>query len=143
MPVVISLLNALTGLAAAATGFELENNVLIVSGMLVGASGTLLTVKMGRAMNRSITNVLFGAFGQVSAGAAATAAAGSGAVRSTTVDDVAVMLGYAQKVVIVPGTAWRSPRPSTTCARSPTCSRRAASRSATRSTRSPGACRAT
>jgi NAD(P) transhydrogenase subunit beta len=65
MPVVISLLNAFTGLAAAATGFELENNVLIVSGMLVGASGTLLTVLMGRAMNRSIANVLFGAFGQL------------------------------------------------------------------------------
>ena len=71
MPVVISLLNAFTGLAAAATGFELENNVLIVSGMLVGASGTLLTLMMGRAMNRSIANVLFGAFGQVQAGAAA------------------------------------------------------------------------
>src|SRR4029453_9686202 len=65
MPVVISLLNAFTGLAAAATGFELENNVLIVSGMLVGASGTFLTIMMGRAMNRSIANVLFGAFGQV------------------------------------------------------------------------------
>src|ERR671936_1269464 len=61
MPVVIALLNAFTGLAAAATGFELENNVLIVSGMLVGASGTLLTLLMGRAMNRSIANVLFGA----------------------------------------------------------------------------------
>src|SRR5581483_8986945 len=60
MPVVISLLNAFTGLAAAATGFELQSNVLIVSGMLVGASGTLLTLMMGRAMNRSITNVLFG-----------------------------------------------------------------------------------
>src|SRR6185312_3420654 len=61
MPVVISLLNAFTGLAVAAGGFELENNVLIVAGMLVGASGTLLTVMMGRAMNRSIGNVLFGA----------------------------------------------------------------------------------
>ena len=69
MPVVISLLNAFTGLAAAATGFELENNVLIVSGMLVGASGTLLTLMMGRAMNRSIANVLFSAFGQIQAGA--------------------------------------------------------------------------
>ena len=68
MPVVISLLNAFTGLAAAATGFELENNVLIVAGTLVGASGTLLTLMMGRAMNRSIANVLFGAFGQVSRG---------------------------------------------------------------------------
>ena len=69
MPVVISLLNAFTGLAASATGFVLHNNVLIVAGALVGASGTLLTLLMGKAMNRSITNVLFGAFGQVQAGA--------------------------------------------------------------------------
>jgi H+-translocating NAD(P) transhydrogenase subunit beta len=103
MPVVISLLNAFTGLAAAATGFELESNVLIVSGMLVGASGTLLTLMMGRAMNRSITNVLFGAFGQVSAAAAAVAAGDGGQVRSATAEDVAVMLAYANKVVFVPG----------------------------------------
>ena len=76
MPVVISLLNAFTGIAAAATGFELQNNVLIVSGMLVGASGTLLTLMMGKAMNRSITNVLFGAFGQVPRRPAAAAAGG-------------------------------------------------------------------
>jgi NAD(P) transhydrogenase subunit beta len=100
---VISLLNAFTGLAAAATGFELENNVLIVSGMLVGASGTLLTLLMGRAMNRSIANVLFGAFGQVAPAAAAAAATNGGTVRSATAEDVAVMLAYAQKVVIVPG----------------------------------------
>jgi NAD(P) transhydrogenase subunit beta len=103
MPVVISLLNAFTGLAAAATGFELSNNVLIVSGMLVGASGTMLTLLMGRAMNRSIANVLFGAFGQVSAGTGAATGAGGGTVRSATADDVAVMLAYASKVVIVPG----------------------------------------
>jgi len=103
MPVVISLLNAFTGLAAAATGFELSNNVLIVSGMLVGASGTMLTLLMGRAMNRSITNVLFGAFGQVSEGTGAAMGAGGGTVRSATADDVAVMLAYASKVVIVPG----------------------------------------
>jgi NAD(P) transhydrogenase subunit beta len=103
MPVVISLLNASTGLAVAIGGFELENNVLIVAGMLVGASGTLLTVLMGRAMNRSIANVLFGAFGQVSAGAAAAAASDGGTVRSATADDVAVMLAYAHKVVFVPG----------------------------------------
>jgi len=102
MPVVISLLNAFTGLAAAATGFELENNVLIVAGMLVGASGTLLTLMMSRAMNRSIANVLFGAFGQVSPAAAATDSDG-GAVRSATAEDVAVMLAYAHKVVVVPG----------------------------------------
>jgi NAD(P) transhydrogenase subunit beta len=103
MPVVISLLNAFTGLAAAATGFELESNVLIVSGMLVGASGTLLTMMMGRAMNRSITNVLFGAFGKVTAEAAAVAAGDGGNVRSATAEDVAVMLAYAHKVVFVPG----------------------------------------
>jgi NAD(P) transhydrogenase subunit beta len=104
MPVVISLLNAFTGLAAAATGFELENNVLIVSGMLVGASGTMLTVLMGRAMNRSVANVLFGAFGQIAAPAAGAAAgAVDGQVRSASAEDVAVMLGYASKVVFVPG----------------------------------------
>jgi proton-translocating NAD(P)+ transhydrogenase subunit beta len=105
MPVVISLLNAFTGLAAAATGFELQSNVLIVSGMLVGASGTLLTMMMGRAMNRSIGNVLFGAFGQlqVAPAGAAAAAAGDGAVRSATAEDVAIMLAYARKVIIVPG----------------------------------------
>ena len=102
MPVVISLLNAFTGLAAAATGFELENNVLIVSGMLVGASGTFLTLMMGRAMNRSVANVLFGAFGQIQA-ASGDVTATNGTVRPTTADDVAVMLAYAQKVVVVPG----------------------------------------
>ena len=104
MPVVISLLNAFTGLAVAASGFELENNVLIVAGMLVGASGTLLTVLMGRAMNRSIANVLFGAFGQVSESAAAVAAGtDGGSVRSANAEDVAVMLAFAHKVVFVPG----------------------------------------
>jgi len=103
MPVVISLLNAFTGLAVAATGFELENNVLIVSGMLVGASGTFLTMMMSKAMNRSIANVLFGAFGQVTEQAAATAAGGTGTVRSASADDVAIMLAYAQRVIIVPG----------------------------------------
>jgi NAD(P) transhydrogenase subunit beta len=102
MPVVISLLNAFTGLAAAATGFELNSNVLIVSGALVGASGTLLTLLMGRAMNRSIGNVLFGAFGQVQAGAG-VATALEGTVRSVNAEDVAIMLSYAQRVVIVPG----------------------------------------
>jgi len=104
MPVVISLLNAFTGLAVAIGGFELENNVLIVAGMLVGASGTLLTLMMGKAMNRSLGNLLFSAFGQVSAGAAAVAAGDAGGtVRSASADDVAVMLAYAHKVVFVPG----------------------------------------
>ncbi|HZP71957.1 MAG TPA: NAD(P)(+) transhydrogenase (Re/Si-specific) subunit beta [Gaiellaceae bacterium] len=103
MPVVISLLNAFTGLAVAAGGFELENNVLIVAGMLVGASGTLLTLMMGRAMNRSIANVLFGAFGKLAVVDGAATAGANGTVRPTTADDVAVMLAYAHKVVVVPG----------------------------------------
>jgi H+-translocating NAD(P) transhydrogenase subunit beta len=103
MPVVISLLNAFTGLAAAATGFVLHQNVLIVSGMLVGASGTLLTMLMGRAMNRSLGNVLVGAFGQIAAGPEGAAATDGASVRSTSADDVAVMLAYAKRVVIVPG----------------------------------------
>jgi NAD(P) transhydrogenase subunit beta len=103
MPVVISLLNAFTGLAASATGFVLHQTVLIVSGMLVGASGTLLTLMMARAMGRSVANVLFGAFGQVQAAAGAAAATTDGAVRPTTAEDVAVMLAYAQRVVVVPG----------------------------------------
>jgi NAD(P) transhydrogenase subunit beta len=102
MPVVISLLNAFTGLAVAAGGFELENNVLIVAGMLVGASGTLLTLMMARAMNRSVANVIFGAFGQLQTGSAGVVGT-DGTVRPTTADDVAVMLAYAQKVVVVPG----------------------------------------
>jgi H+-translocating NAD(P) transhydrogenase subunit beta len=104
MPVVISLLNAFTGLATASTGFVLSNNVLIISGTLVGASGTLLTQMMGRAMNRTITNVVFGAFGTGSGGAAAVGPGGvDGQVRATTAEDVAVMLAYARRVVIVPG----------------------------------------
>ncbi|MGZ4258018.1 MAG: NAD(P)(+) transhydrogenase (Re/Si-specific) subunit beta [Gaiellaceae bacterium] len=103
MPVVISLLNAFTGVAVAISGFELENNVMIVAGALVGASGTLLTMMMGRAMNRSIGNVLFGAFGQVSEAAATAAATDGGTVRSASAEDVAVMLAYAHKVVFVPG----------------------------------------
>ena len=103
MPVVISLLNAFTGLAASATGFVLDSTVLIVAGMLVGASGTLLTLLMAKAMNRSIANVLFGAFGQVQAGAGQARADDGRTVRATTADDVAVQLSFARKVVVVPG----------------------------------------
>jgi NAD(P) transhydrogenase subunit beta len=103
MPVVISLLNAFTGLAASATGFVLDSTVLIVAGMLVGASGTFLTLMMAKAMNRSITNVLFGAFGQVQAGPAGERADDGRTVRATTPDDVAVQLSFARKVVVVPG----------------------------------------
>src|SRR5581483_10755236 len=103
MPVVISLLNAFTGVAAAATGFVLSQNVLIVSGMLVGASGTLLTLMMARAMGRSVSNVFFGAFGQLQTTTEGAVAADGGTVRSTTPEDVAVMLAYADRVIVVPG----------------------------------------
>jgi NAD(P) transhydrogenase subunit beta len=103
MPVVISLLNSFTGLAAAATGFTLHNNLLIIAGTLVGASGALLTQMMSRAMNRSLANVVFGAFGTGGGTAVAGPAGAQGTVRSASADDVAVMLGYARRVVIVPG----------------------------------------
>jgi NAD(P) transhydrogenase subunit beta len=103
MPVVISLLNAFTGVATAATGFVLDQNVLIVSGMLVGASGTLLTLMMARAMGRSVANVFFGAFGQLQVAEGEEGAAGGGTVRSASAEDVAVMLAYADRVIIVPG----------------------------------------
>jgi H+-translocating NAD(P) transhydrogenase subunit beta len=105
MPVVISLLNAFTGLAAASSGFVLDNNALIIGGTLVGASGTLLTILMGRAMNRSLANVLFGAFGGGPAGGPAAAAgdADGRMIREVTADDAAVMLAYASQVMVVPG----------------------------------------
>jgi len=103
MPVVISLLNAFTGIAASATGFVLDSTVLIVSGMLVGASGTLLTLMMAKAMNRSVANVLFGAFGQVQAGAGGPREDDGRTVRATTPEDVAVQLSFARKVIVVPG----------------------------------------
>jgi NAD(P) transhydrogenase subunit beta len=104
MPVVISMLNAFTGLSAAGAGFALDNTSLIIAGSLVGSSGTLLTILMSRAMNRSLANVLFSAFGSAVA-AAPGAAAGDGdrSVREATVPDVATMLAYADKVIVVPG----------------------------------------
>jgi NAD(P) transhydrogenase subunit beta len=104
MPVVISLLNAFTGLSVAAGGFVLNNFALIVAGTLVGASGTLLTTLMSQAMGRSIVNILFGAFGQIQAGAGGAAATAEGkSVRSGSPEDVGTMLAYARKVIIVPG----------------------------------------
>jgi H+-translocating NAD(P) transhydrogenase subunit beta len=102
MPVVISLLNAFTGLSAAATGIALDNTSLIVAGMLVGASGSILTNQMAVAMNRSVPAIVAGGFG--GGGAIAAAADDSDkSVRSTSADDVAIQLSYADKVVIVPG----------------------------------------
>ncbi len=104
MPVVISLLNSFTGLAVAITGFALNSTVLIISGTLVGASGTFLTMAMATAMNRSLGNVLFGAFGAVKqAAGGATGASGGGTVRSASADDVATLLAYSRSVIIAPG----------------------------------------
>ena len=103
MPVVISILNSLTGLAAALTGFVLHNQMLVVAGVLVGASGTLLTLLMSTAMNRSVANVLFGAFGAGGSGAATADAGVHRTVRQTTTEDTAIALAYARSVVIVPG----------------------------------------
>src|SRR6476659_3478072 len=101
MPVVMSLLNSYAGLASAATGFVLKNNVLIIAGTLDGFSGFILSILMCRAMNRSMTNVLFGAFGS----AATSAAPGDqqGTMREVSLDDIAVQMAYANKVVFVPG----------------------------------------
>jgi NAD(P) transhydrogenase subunit beta len=99
MPVLIALLNSYAGLASAATGFVIANNVLIIAGMLDGGSGFILSIVMCKAMNRPITNVLFGAFGSVSE-AAATA---TGSMREANLDDVAVQLAYARQAVFVPG----------------------------------------
>jgi NAD(P) transhydrogenase subunit beta len=101
MPVVMSLLNSYAGLAAAATGFALSNNVLIIAGTLDGFSGFILSILMCRAMNRSMTNVLFGAFGSVSDVAAGDGE--QGMMREVGLDDVAVQLAYAKQVVFVPG----------------------------------------
>jgi proton-translocating NAD(P)+ transhydrogenase subunit beta len=103
MPVVISLLNAFTGLAVAASGFTLNNFALIVAGTLVGASGSLLTKLMSDAMGRSLTNTLFGAFGEVKAGATSAAGAAGRQVRAGTPEDLATLLAYSRRVIIVPG----------------------------------------
>jgi H+-translocating NAD(P) transhydrogenase subunit beta len=102
MPVVMSLLNSYAGLAAAATGFALSNNVLIIAGTLDGFSGFILSVLMCRAMNRSMTNVLFGAFGSVSPDAE-TSDGEQGTMREVGLEDVAVQLAYANQVIFVPG----------------------------------------
>jgi len=104
MPVVISMLNAFTGLSAAATGMVLNNPALIVAGMIVGASGSILTNLMATAMNRSIPSIIAGGFGGGGAVAGAEGAGEhSGTVRSTSAADAAIQLAYANRVVIVPG----------------------------------------
>jgi NAD(P) transhydrogenase subunit beta len=100
MPVVISLLNSLSGVAAAMAGFVISNSALIIGGALVGAAGFILTVQMGEAMNRTIANVLFSGFGATVAGPVSTA---DKPVKSATPEDVAIALAYAQNVMVVPG----------------------------------------
>ncbi|MDR9396408.1 NAD(P)(+) transhydrogenase (Re/Si-specific) subunit beta [Pontimonas sp.] len=101
VPIVISLLNALTGLAVAASGLVLGNTLLLVGGTLVGASGTILTREMAQAMGRSVTNTIFGAFkGGSTAG---STEASDRPVRSSSAEDIAILLGYANRVIIVPG----------------------------------------
>jgi NAD(P) transhydrogenase subunit beta len=102
MPVVISLLNSFTGLAAACGGFLYDNKAMLTGGILVGSAGTLLTIVMCKAMNRPLSNVIFGAFGGGSDGAAAAGNQG-GTVKDINVADLAVLMNYSRKVVIVPG----------------------------------------
>ena len=101
VPIVISLLNALTGLAVAASGYVLGNVLLLIAGTLVGASGTLLTNLMAKAMGRPLTSTLFGAFSGTTAGGGGTGS--DRPVRSSSANDVAIMLGFANKVILVPG----------------------------------------
>lgn len=103
MPVVISLLNSYSGIAASMAGFVLGNNLLIVSGALVGAAGLILTQIMCKAMNRSLFNVIFGSFGGDDSAGASGGADGDKSVRETSAEDLAIQVAYASKVVIVPG----------------------------------------
>jgi NAD(P) transhydrogenase subunit beta len=103
MPVVISLLNSFTGLAVAADGFAINNLAMVVAGTLVGSSGTLLTLRMCQAMNRPITNVLFGAFGSSGGNTATSGKLAGQSVKPIQTDEAALLLSYAQSVVIVPG----------------------------------------
>ena len=103
VPVLISLLNSFTGLAVAASGFVLHSVVLVVAGTLVGASGTLLTQKMSQAMGRSLPNILFSAFGSVITATGGAEGDTTRSVRSASAEDVAILLAYANKVIVVPG----------------------------------------
>jgi len=103
MPVVISLLNSFTGVAAACGGFLYDNKVMLVGGILVGSAGTLLTIVMCKAMNRSLLNVLIGNFGGGSAAASGDSQKVAGSVKEVTGSDAAILMKYAKKVIIVPG----------------------------------------
>jgi NAD(P) transhydrogenase subunit beta len=102
MPVVISVLNSCTGLAAALTGFGMQNMAMIIAGTLVGAAGSLLTLLMCKAMNRSLAKVIFGSFGMTKPGTAAAALTDQ-SMREIAASECAIMMGYARKVIIIPG----------------------------------------
>jgi NAD(P) transhydrogenase subunit beta len=103
MPVVISLLNSFTGVAAAFGGFLYDNPVMLTGGILVGSAGTILTILMCKAMNRSLKNVLIGSFGGAKAGAGAAGSKEQGNYKEISLNDTAVLMAYAQKVMIIPG----------------------------------------
>jgi NAD(P) transhydrogenase subunit beta len=103
MPVVISLLNSLTGIAAAITGVLYGNMVMLIGGILVGSAGLILTFAMCEAMNRSLGNVIFGAFGEADVGAEHAHQSTKGVIKKTTVSDVAILMNYSQRVIVVPG----------------------------------------
>jgi H+-translocating NAD(P) transhydrogenase subunit beta len=103
MPVVIAILNSLTGIAAALAGLILDNNAMVIAGALVGASGGFLTLLMAKAMNRSVANILFGAFGATETAGGAEGTGEEKPIREATPDDAAIALAYAREVIVVPG----------------------------------------
>ena len=144
MPVVISLLNAFTGLSAAAAGIALDNVALIVAGMLVGASGSILTMLMAEAMNRSIPNIFAGGFGGGGTAPGAGADGEEKPVRSTDAADVAIQLAYANKVVVAPGYGLAVAQAQHTVRElADELEKRGVRGATTRSTRWPAGCRAT
>ena len=140
VPVLISLLNSFTGLAVAASGFTLDNNLLIVAGTLVGASGILLTRMMSSAMGRSLPNILFSAFGSVITATGEDGGVEGRSVRSGAADDIGVLLAYARKVAIIPGYGLAVAQAQHTARELADVLGRAAWRSSTPSTPSPAAC---
>ena len=141
MPVVISLLNALTGLSAAAAGLALDNTAMIVAGMIVGASGSILTNLMATAMNRSIPAIVAGGFGGPPT--APSADGGSAARHLDKAADAAIRMAYASQVIVVPGYGMAVAQAQHAVKDMADLLASAASRSSTRSTRSPAGCRGT
>jgi H+-translocating NAD(P) transhydrogenase subunit beta len=141
MSVVISLLNACTGTAVAMAGFVIGNTPLIIAGALVGAAGSILTKLMAEAMNRSLASIIMGGFGTGDQQAPAVTA--TGPVREVTANDAAIQLGYASKVIIVPGYGLAAAQAQHEVPSSPSSWKTAGSTSASPSTRSPGGCPAT